>query len=144
MVSLIVNGEISPLKKRTRAEHFSACGFTLIEMLVVMAIVALLLSIAVPHYFSSLDRSKETVLKQNLKVMRDVIDKFYVDQGRYPETLNELVDKRYLRVLPLDPLTESEKTWVAILSKNPDIPGIADVRSGADGVSSEGEAFKEW
>ena len=144
MVSLIVNGEISIWKERTRAKRLGACGFTLIEMLVVMAIAALLLSIAVPRYFSSLDRSKETVLKQNLKVMRDVIDKFYIDQGRYPETLDELVDRRYLRVLPHDPMTESEKTWVAVPSKNPDIPGIADIRSGADGVSSEGGPFKEW
>ncbi|MDR1276062.1 MAG: type II secretion system GspH family protein [Candidatus Accumulibacter sp.] len=132
------------MKTQAWAGSALARGFTLIEMIVAMAVVALLLSIATPRYFSSVDRSRETVLKQNLKVMRDVIDKFYVDQGRYPEALEELVAKKYLRVLPVDPMTGSEKTWVAVASSNPDIPGIADVKSGAEGASSEGEAFRDW
>ena len=89
-------------------------GFTLIELLVVMAIIATLLSIVAPRYFNSLDRSKETVLRQDLGVMRDAIDKFYSDTGNYPGELAELVEKRYLRAVPVDPLTESAATWVAV------------------------------
>ncbi|MDR1367335.1 MAG: type II secretion system GspH family protein [Candidatus Accumulibacter sp.] len=129
---------------RPKTVRSPARGFTLIEMLIALAIVALLLSIAAPRYFSSLDRSKETVLKQNLKVMRDLIDKFYLDRGRYPEAIEELVEKKYLRALPVDPMTGSEKTWITVPSTNPDFPGISDIRSGAEGSSSEGEAFREW
>jgi general secretion pathway protein G len=118
-------------------------GFTLIEMLVVMTVIALLLSIAVPRYFSSLDRSKETALKQNLKVMRDGIDKFYSDQGRYPESLDELVQKRYFRALPLDPITDSEKTWIPVPPAEADKKGIADVKSGAPGETSDGKPFEQ-
>lgn len=125
-----------------KRHSFTTCsGFTLIEMLVVMAIVAMLLTIAVPRYFGSLDRSKETALKQNLKVMRDVIDKFYSDQGRYPEALDELVQKKYLRAIPIDPVAESDKTWISVSSTDSDRKGVADVKSGADGVSSDGVAF---
>src|SRR5579871_1479605 len=89
-------------------------GFTLVELLVVMAIIATLLSIVAPKYFNSLDRSKETVLRQDLNVMRDAIDKFSSDTGKYPGDLAELVEKRYLRAIPVDPLTESADTWIAI------------------------------
>ncbi len=118
-------------------------GFTLIEMLVVMAVVALLLSIAVPRYFNSLDRSKESALRQNLKVMRDGIDKFYTDQGRYPESLDELVQKRYFRALPVDPVTDSDKTWIGMPSTEADKKGIVDVKSGAPGEASDGKPFEQ-
>lgn len=118
-------------------------GFTLIEMLVVMAVVALLLSIAVPRYFNSLDRSKESALRQNLKVMRDGIDKFYTDQGRYPESLDELVQKRYFRALPIDPITESDKTWIGVPSTEVEKKGISDVKSGAPGEASDGKPFEQ-
>jgi general secretion pathway protein G len=119
-------------------------GFTLIEMLVVMAVVALLLTIAVPRYFGSLERSKETALRQNLKVVRDGIDKFYSDQGRYPETLDELVQKKYFRELPIDPISESDKTWIAVPSTDTDKKGIADIKSGAEGISTDGVAYQQW
>jgi general secretion pathway protein G len=79
-------------------------GFTLIELLVVLAIIAVMLTLAVPRYFSQLQTAKEVVLRDNLKTMRDVIDKFYGDTGRYPDSLDELVDKHYLRTLPADPV----------------------------------------
>ena len=82
-------------------------GFTLIELLVVMAIIATLLTLAVPRYFHSTDRAKEAVLKQNLAQMRDSIDKYYGDRGRYPDALEELVSKKYLRKIPPDPMTET-------------------------------------
>ncbi|WP_153118097.1 type II secretion system protein [Rhodocyclus tenuis] len=113
-------------------------GFTLIEMLVVMAIVALLLSLAMPRYFGALDRSKETVLRENLKVVRITIDKFYSDTGRYPASLDELVERQYLRSLPLDPLTESSATWILVEPRTRGLTGIGDIRSGAPGATREG------
>ena len=89
-------------------------GFTLIELLVVMAIIATLLSIAVPRYFGSVDRSKEAVLKQNLRAIRDAIDKYYADNERYPESLQVLATGRYLRDVPVDPVTGSATTWIVV------------------------------
>ena len=118
-------------------------GFTLIEMLVVMAIVAMLLTIAVPRYFGSLERSKETALKQNLMVVRDVIDKFYADNGRYPEDLEKKKKKKYLRAIPIDPVTESDKTWIPIILTEKDRKGLSDIKSGAEGQTSDGSAFEK-
>jgi general secretion pathway protein G len=117
-------------------------GFTLMELMVVMAIVASLLTLALPRYYRSIDRSKEAVLKQNLAVMRDAIDKFYADRGRYPMTLDELAEKRYLRKIPPDPLTDSSSSWVVIAPN--DMEGVHDVRSGANGRSLDGESYDSW
>src|SRR6476620_1199846 len=87
-------------------------GFTLVELLVVMAIIATLLTLAVPRFFGSVDKSKEAVLKQDLATLRDSVDKYYGDIGRYPDSLDDLVSKRYLRNVPVDPITESNTTWV--------------------------------
>jgi prepilin-type N-terminal cleavage/methylation domain-containing protein len=119
-------------------------GFTLIELLVVMSIIATLLMIAVPRYFHSLERSKEAVLRQDLAVMRDAIDKFYGDQARYPETLAELADRHYLRSVPTDPETKSNETWVLIQSEDAEAPGTRDVRSGAQGTAADGTPFETW
>ena len=108
-------------------------GFTLIELLVVMAIIATLLAIAAPRYFQSLERSKETVLRQDLAVLRDAIDKFHGDFDHYPESLVALVENGYVRSIPKDPFTRSADTWVADPSDDPDRPGIRDVHSGAEG-----------
>jgi general secretion pathway protein G len=118
-------------------------GFTLVELLVVMAIIATLLSIVAPRYFNSLDRSRETVLRQNLNVMRDAIDKFHADTGRYPDELRELVEKRYLRAIPVDPLTESAHTWVAIPSPDEE-GGIYDARSGSSEQAKDGTYYGAW
>jgi general secretion pathway protein G len=120
-----------------------AAAFTLIELLVVMVIIASLLSIAVPRYFKSLDRAKEVVLAQDLAVMREAIDHYYGDRARFPETLQELVDERYLRSLPVDPMTKSADTWVMVPSEDPDAQGIWDVKSGADGETSRGIQYAE-
>ena len=93
-------------------------GFTLIELLIVLAIVALMLTLAVPRYFQSIDVSKETVLQDNLRITRETIDKFYGDTGHYPKSLDELVEKKYLRALPVDPITESDTTWVIVPPEN--------------------------
>jgi general secretion pathway protein G len=118
-------------------------GFTLIELLVVMAIIATLLMIALPRYFESLERAKETTLRQDLSVMRESIDKFAGDTGRWPESLDELVEARYLRAIPQDPITGSADTWIEILSEDVDSPGIRDVQSGADGEAKSGIPYRE-
>lgn len=116
-------------------------GFTLIELLVTLAVIALLLTLAVPRYFQNVDKAKEAVLVENLKTTRDAIDKYYADTGRYPETLTELVEKRYLRTLPMDPLTESNETWTFSPPKVGG--GIYEVKSGATGVSLSGKPYAE-
>lgn len=120
-------------------------GFTLIELLVVLAIVATLLAIAAPRYFASLDRAREAALRETLFVMRDAIDKYHGDTGRYPASLETLVERRYLRKLPPDPITESVETWIVL----PPPPGAADgavydVRSGAPGAGADGSAYADW
>lgn len=116
-------------------------GFTLIELLVVMAIVATLLTIAVPRYFGSLAHSREVALKENLKVLRLSLDKFAGDKGRFPESLDELVFEKYLRAVPLDPVTESALTWVPVIDSAGAGHGIVDVKSGAPGLSKEGVPY---
>ena len=120
-------------------------GFTLIELLVVMSVIATLLTIAVPRYFQHLDRAREASLRESLAVMRDAVDKYRADTGRYPETLEELVTKRYLRKVPPDPITESTETWVIV--PPPDEPGqrkVWDIRSGAEGQGQSGSEYSTW
>ena len=119
-------------------------AFTLIELLVVMAIIATLLTLAVPRYFRSIDRSKEAVLKQDLGVMRDAIDKYFSDTGKYPVVLEDLVQKKYLRNVPPDPITESPVTWLVIPPADASMGGVYDVRSGATGSALDGTAYSEW
>ncbi len=119
-------------------------GFTLIELLVVLSIVALLLTIVTPRYMGSIDHAKEVALKEDLKVMRLSIDRFHGDKGRYPESLAELVEARYLRAVPPDPITDSATTWVVVPVDDPEFEGISDVSSGAQGVAKDGSAFAEW
>lgn len=110
-----------------------------------MAVIATLLTIALPRYFQHLDRAREVTLKESLAVMREAIDKYQGDTGRYPETLEELVAKRYLRKLPVDPLTEVADTWVLV--PPPDEPGsrrVWDVKSGAEGQGLDGTDYATW
>lgn len=118
-------------------------GFTLIEVLVVMAVIALLLTIALPRYFGSLEKSKEVVLKENLQVMRVTLDKFYADRGRYPQTLEELVTEKYLRNVPVDPMTESAQTWRTMHGVEGESTGIMDVHSGAVGKTKDGIPYED-
>ena len=119
-------------------------GFTLIELLVVLAIIALLLTVATLRYFSSLDRARETALKQDLYTMREAIQKYNADKGRYPETLDALVADRYLRSVPVDPVTESSTTWVVVPPAGNDPKGVADVQSGAPGAAQDGTPYGSW
>jgi general secretion pathway protein G len=119
-------------------------GFTLIELLVVLAIVATLLMLAVPRYFASHDRAKEAVLKENLYQMRDAIGKYHADKGKYAESIEALASEKYLRKVPMDPITESVTTWVAVAPEDPQKSGVFDVRSGAQGKASDGTAYGDW
>ncbi len=119
-------------------------GFTLIELMVVMAIVALLLSLAVPRYFHRVDNARETILQQDLAVMRDAIDKYHGDRGRYPDSLEDLVTARYLRSVPVDPITERADTWQIVAPPGDAAGAMYDVRSGAPGKGREGTPYADW
>lgn len=115
-------------------------GFTLIELLVVMAIIATLLSIATPRYFAHLERAREAALRETLVVVRDAIDKFHSDTGRYPDALAELVDRRYLRAVPRDPINESADAWI-IVPPPGEVSGVWDLHSGA---GSGEKPYAQW
>ncbi|HEV8094598.1 MAG TPA: prepilin-type N-terminal cleavage/methylation domain-containing protein [Burkholderiales bacterium] len=119
-------------------------GFTLIELLVALAIIALLLSLAVPRYFGSLSRAEEAVLKENLASMRDALDKHYADTGKYPASLEDLVTKKYLRNVPTDPVTQSQSTWIVVPPADPGQGAVYDVRSGAQGSGRDGKPYEQW
>lgn len=132
-------------KQRTQAgPDRTSKGFTLIELLVVLAIVSTLLLLVAPRYFHRVDAAKEVVLRDNLRTVRDVLDKFHADQGRYPETLDELVEKKYLRALPVDPLTESANTWELVPVPDGYQGAVYDVRSGAAGADASGKKYADW
>jgi general secretion pathway protein G len=119
-------------------------GFTLIELLTVFTIIALLLTLAVPRYFSAVDKTKETVLKENLYQMRDALRQYYADKGKYPESIEALAAEKYLRSVPVDPVTESVETWIAVPPDDPQKGGVYDVKSGAPGSALDGSVYAEW
>jgi general secretion pathway protein G len=119
-------------------------GFTLVELLVVLAILALLLTLAVPRYFAGIERAKEATLRQDLNLIRESIDKFYADNGVYPKNLEDLVERKYIRKLPIDPITESADTWL-ITSPEPPLAGdVYDISSGAAGTAKDGSKYADW
>ena len=119
-------------------------GFTLIELLVALAIIALLLSLVVPRYFGSLTRADEAVLKENLYLMRDAIDKHFADTGRYPASLEDLATKKYIRAVPNDPFTQTQTAWVLVPPADPQLGAVYDVRSGAKGTGRDGKLYEQW
>jgi general secretion pathway protein G len=119
-------------------------GFTLIELLVVLGIIALLLTLAVPRFFPSIDKTRETILADNLRNTREVIGQYYSDTGRYPDSLDQLVEKKYLRTRPLDPITESSDTWVLVPPEDGATGGVYDIRSGAPGMDRSGKPYADW
>ena len=119
-------------------------GFTLIELLVVMAALGLLLAIAAPRYVEHVDRAREVVLRHNLAGVRDAIDKFHADRARYPNDLQELVQQRYLREIPLDPVTDRSDTWVLVPPSGHQGAALFDLRSGAAGHGRDGTPYASW
>lgn len=119
-------------------------GFTLIELMVVLAIVATLLMLVSPRYTRQIDASKEATLRENLRTVRQVIDSFHGDKGRYPESLEELVEAKYLRALPVDPITESATTWRVVDVPEGQEGQVYDIHSGAPGTARSGEPYADW
>ena len=119
-------------------------GFTLIELLVVLGIIALMLTLAVPRYFPTIDAAKEAMLADNLRNMRSTIDQYYADTGRYPETLGQLVEKKYLKALPIDPITESTETWIILAPEDDTKGNVYNIKSGASGNDRNGKPYLDW
>ncbi|MBZ5610657.1 MAG: type II secretion system GspH family protein [Acidobacteriia bacterium] len=142
----------SSVHTSVNAARRSACatwGFTFVELMIVMAIIAVLLSVAIPIYSRSITRSKESVLKNNLFTLRTVIDEYTYDKQKAPQTLQDLVSDGYLRTVPVDPMTGSADSWKIIQEDatntvNQTQPGIFDVRSGSDKISLEGTPYSDW
>lgn len=137
------NGKVGQALSPARA------GFTLIEIMIVMSIVTILVSIAVPLYQKSILRAKESVLRNNLFTLRTVIDEYTYDKQKAPQSLEDLVRDGYLRQIPVDPVTASNSSWKIIMeeamaSVNQTEPGIFDIRSGSDKTSLEGTPYSEW
>ena len=131
------------------SRHRSGGGFTLIELMIVMSLIVILASIGLTVYTNSVIRAKESVLKEDLFRMRDAIDQYYADKGKYPVTLDSLVSEKYLRSIPVDPFTNSADTWRSIQSEpdptNPTAePGVYDVRSGSDQKAIDGTNYADW
>jgi general secretion pathway protein G len=139
------NGEVAAHSVVNRRRF----GFTFIELMIVMAIIAVLMAVAVPVYTRAIIRSKESVLKNNLYTMRTVIDEYTYDKQKAPQTLQDLVSDGYLRQIPADPITGNADSWKLIMEDasntvNQTMPGIYDIRSGAEGTSLEGTPYGEW
>jgi general secretion pathway protein G len=126
-------------------------GFTLVELLVVMAIIGILVAIAVPQLQKAPVRAKEAVLREDLFTFRSCLDQYYADKGHYPETLQTLVTDKYIRKIPIDPFTKSADTWQVVMEEpdssetaGPEAPGIIDVKSGAKQPSLDGTLYSTW
>lgn len=119
-------------------------GFTVIELLVVLAAIGLLLSVAAPRYVQHLHQAREVALRETLHRVRDAIDKFYGDQARYPVNLDELVARRYLRALPQDPITDRADSWLIVAPNGQAGGPVFDLRSGAKGPARDGTAYASW
>ena len=120
------------------------CGYTLIELLIVMALIGMLLSLSVPRYFGNVEKAKESVLRQNLAQMRDGIEKYFGDMGRYPESLDDMVQRKYLKKVPLDPVTDRSDTWIITAPTDKDSGKVFDVKSGAAGKAHDGSDYGTW
>ena len=127
-----------------RARFHAAVGFTVVELIVVLACIGLLLAIAAPRYVQHIDEAREVVLRQDLRQMRIAIDQFKSDQTRFPQSLDDLVARGYLRSVPVDPVTGSASTWRLVAPAAEQGTGVADLHSGATGTARDGSAYASW
>jgi len=142
------NGKVAGLSAG-RGARVGLCGFTFIELMVVLTIIVVLVTMAIPIYQKSILRTKESVLKNNLFTIRTVIDNYTYDKQKAPQSLNDLVMEGYLREVPVDPMTGSSQTWKTIMedatqSVNQSEPGIFDIRSGSDKIGLDGTPYSDW
>ena len=149
MLSLLQRKSALLQRSRSEASRAFSRGFTLIELMVVMAIVSVLLAIAVPVYQKSIIRAKESVLRNNLFTLREMIDEYTIDKQKAPESLDTLVSEGYLRQIPQDPTTNSNQTWRIIMEDTPvggstASPGVFDVKSGSDQKALDGTLYSDW
>ena len=119
-------------------------GYTLIEMMTVIAIISILATIAAPSFQKSIIRAKEASLRKSLFTLRDVIDQYFADHGDYPESLEILTEKKYIRAIPMDPITGSSETWILVPPEGEGLSGIYDIHSGSDKISLYGTPYNEW
>jgi general secretion pathway protein G len=148
MALLTHNGEVAA-DRSVRSLRRSRRGFTFIELMVVLTIIVVLVTMAIPIYQKSIIRAKESVLKNNLFTLRTVIDNYTYDKQKAPQTLRDIVMEGYLRDVPMDPMTGSNQTWKTIMedatqSVNQSEPGIFDIRSGSDKISLDGTPYSDW
>jgi len=134
---------VRDIKSGRPSAQNATSGFTLVELLLVLFIVALLASLVAPVVSNSVHRARETALREDLSVMRKAIDDFYSDTGKYPESLPQLVEKRYLRKIPPDPITDRNDSWKEIRGEGA-VSGVVDIRSGAEGAGADGIPYREW
>lgn len=131
---------------------WSQKGFTLIELIIVFTLIGILVGLALPQFQSGTRRAREAVLKENLYVLRTLINQYYTDKMKYPASLQTLVDDGYLREIPRDPITKSSETWITIpeilnpedMLSGMEIPGIVDVQSGSERTATDGTFFNTW
>lgn len=135
-----------PGRSRALGARRGGGGFTLIEILIVVTIIGILVTLAQPSFHRAVTAAREAALKENLFIFRDVIDQFYADHTKYPESLSELVDKGYIRRIPKDPITDSADTWLLVPATDDQGQpvGIYDVRSGSDRTAQDGSRFSDW
>ncbi len=138
---LMIAGDTGEVRGGHKGPVRTSAGFTLIELMTVLSIIAILATIAIPMYRNSLTRAREAALLEDLYQMRDALDKYYADQGEYPQSLSALVDRKYFRAIPRDPFTKSNETWLDVPSED---GGIFDVHSGSELVGSNGVPYSEW
>ncbi|MGD0733057.1 MAG: type II secretion system protein [Terracidiphilus sp.] len=129
--------------------HRKDAGFTLFELMIVMTIIGILMLIAVPSYISAIRHAREAVLREDLHVLRSAIDSYTMDKAKAPQSLDDLVQEGYLKVIPEDPMTHAKDTWVtdtsdSLHSLDQTDPGIDDIHSGSEETSSEGDAYNTW
>jgi general secretion pathway protein G len=143
MLNPIQNPIQTPINAACKLSKIHKKGFTFIELMVVMAMIATIISIAMPRYFQGLERTKETALKQNLKEMREAIDQYHADKGAYPASLQALVSDRYLRFIPIDPITDTAESWQLTVAGN-NSAQVYDVKSGAQTRAIDGSQYAQW